>query len=157
MSILYHSGDNESNPGRIFEYLIADNIQQLASLKHDIIEDVLYEDDLRKKYGWKSVGIDFLLVLRNQSENSRTLVAIQAKYRKTRRREDHAVSQFMQSLDFVANTTMIPIKCGLWVSRVKPFEDNIEKMQQKNIMCIYHFDCMTELVRRLSDMLVSII
>lgn len=125
------------NNGRIFESLVYSRLKCLPG-----IDTVYTEDELRKLFGWQSVGIDFLLV------KGTIVVAIQTKYRKTRRREDHGVNNFIKSLKYILGVTDLTLRTGFWISRLKPFEDNISYLSTFNIQCIYHFDCMDTLINK---------
>lgn len=127
----------ETNCGRVFERRIHNAL--LQSLRNDI--DVIYdENDLRKKYGWESVGIDFLLV------KDKYCIAIQTKYRKTRRREDVMINKFVKSLDHLLDRSDYNYVCGFWISRRKPFDDNMNFMGSRNIKCVHEFHSMDALV-----------
>lgn len=130
---------DSDNPGRIFEQRIFQYIKQLNN-----IDAVYDEDDLRRLFGWESVGIDFLIV------KGSTMIVIQTKYRKTRRREDHGINNFVKSIDHVLRATNKRVdECkGFWISRRKPFDDNIGILKDRNIRCIHEFDCMDNLVTK---------
>lgn len=139
---------DDNNCGRIFEKKIYHKLTQLDGI--DVIYD---ENDLRKKYGWDSVGIDFLIIKNGKC------VAIQTKYRKTRRREDDAIRKFVNSLDYILENTNLIYACGFWISRIQPFEDNEIYMDSRNIKCIHEFHCMERLIddsiRRIKDVILS--
>ena len=147
--------DNEfDNCGRLFEKRI---YEELLSLRSNGYLDYVYdENDLRKKYGWESVGVDFLLV------RGDSCIAIQTKYCKTRRREDDAIRKFIESLDHVLKNVKLHLICGFWISRMKPFDDNMTYMENRNIRCIYEFDSMDTLIhnsiheiRAIGDMVIQ--
>lgn len=125
------------NQGRLFEAQIYGRLQRLSG-----VEVIYDEEELRRMFGWQSVGVDFLVVF------SQGVVAIQAKYRKTRRREDHGIKNFVKSLEHVLQLSGKRLCLGLWVSRMRPFDDNVLYLSRHNILCIHHFDCMSTLVER---------
>lgn len=123
------------NKGHIFEQNMMLKLQSISGYDH------LYEEnELRKIFGWPSVGVDFLLVKGNN------VIAIQTKYRKTRRREDHGIGKFVKSIDFVLQMSNKNLIAGLWVSRIRPFDDNIEFLSKRKISCLNNFDNMDTLI-----------
>ena len=127
--------EDYTNCGRIFEKKIYNELTKLKG-----IDRIYDENDLRKRYGWDSIGVDFLLVRKNYC------IAIQTKYCKTRRREDDAIRKFINSLDYVIYHTNLKCICGFWISRMKPFDDNLSYMNSKNIQCIHEFHDMETLI-----------
>lgn len=129
------------NAGRVFESLVYKGLQIVLD-KHDLrTARVIPEDELRRCYGWASVGVDFLILCDSG------LIAIQTKYKNTRRREDRAIHSFVSSVNYLLDKTQKPLVLGLWVSRMRPFEDNVVRMRTFNIRCIHNFYSMTDLVR----------
>lgn len=126
---------NIDNYGRLFEKRIWASLKQL-----DNIDKIYDENQIRKAFGWQAVGVDFLIC------KGDFIIAIQTKYKKTRRREDHGIQNFIKSLDYILEKSNKKLLVGLWISRIKPFDDNISYMLSKNIECIYNFDCMDTLV-----------
>lgn len=122
---------DDENHGRIFERLVLNKLRRLKGV--DAIWD---ENDLRKEYGWQSVGVDFLI------EKGDSIIAIQTKYKKTRRREDHAIHNFIKSVDYIVQVTKKKLHLGLWISRIKPFNDNVCFLSSRNIACVHDFDDM---------------
>ena len=106
-------------------------------------EEVKHERDLTRHYGWLLSSIDFLIEVDN------CMIAIQTKYKKTRRRENHGIDNFLRSLDHfqkvVGNNKQL---LGLWISRLEPFEDNLERLAKKNVYCISCFESIEQLVSK---------
>lgn len=128
------------NKGQIFENIVRDHLQKINGI------DVMYnEQQLRSRFGWQSVGVDFLIV------KGREVIAIQTKYRKTRRREDHGINNFIKSLEYILCVSDLRLHRGFWVSRIKPFDDNISYLSSLNVSCLYDFDCMETLANRLTN------
>ena len=127
------------NQGLLFERRI---IQWAKDLVNQVpgIDAIYDENDLRKMFGWQSMGVDVLITKGDY------VIAIQTKYRKTRRREDHGIHNFVRSLEFILEKTKKKLFLGFWISRIKPFDDNIGYLQSKNIHCVYYFDCMDILI-----------
>ena len=127
-----------SNIGKLFEDLI---YKELISMNlFDNVYDELY---LRKAFGWDSCGCDFLAIKEHDA------IAIQLKWRKTRRREDIGIDKFVKSmchLQKVFHEMDIEIKSGLYISRLEPFKDNIVRMAEYNITSISCFHSMDELL-----------
>lgn len=138
----------DNNCGRIFEKKMYHQLSQI-----DGIDKIYDENELRKKYGWDSVGIDFLII------KDTKCIAIQTKYRKTRRREDDMIRKFIHSLEHVLKNTNLQYECGFWISRIQPFEDNELYMDRHNIKCIHEFHSMERLVndsiKKIKDVILS--
>ena len=126
-----------TNIGKLFEDLI---YKELISMNiFDTIYDELY---LRKNYGWESCGIDFLTI------KDSVAIAIQLKWRKTRRRENIGIEKFVKSMCHLQKIMSNIVISGLYISRREPFEDNIVRMAECNIKSISCFDSMEELVQK---------
>lgn len=129
--ILIHELHRDYNIGRLMELKLYESIER--SLSHIRI---LHESQLRQLYGWDSSGIDFLI----EYENG--IVPIQCKYRKTRRREDYGIRNFLKSIVFIQEHHPKPILFGLWVSRITPFDDNRAILCNNNIYSVSNFSSM---------------
>ena len=143
------------NHGRLLEERMLHSLEQIVqrlTLAHQLQIHLYTEDDLRKEYGWPSVGVDFLIVIPKVG-----MVAIQTKYKKTRRREDHAIHNFVKSLEYIAKCTDMSLVRGLWVSRMHPFEDNVSRLDRMNIKCISNFDSMDQLVESATNAVYSLV
>ena len=133
---------NNLNIGRQFEARV---YKELLDLKQF---DCIYDEiDLRKQYGWDSSGIDFLVVKGNIA------LAIQLKWRKSRRRESIGIEKFLNSLSYVKQKSGetnagYNLAGGLYISRLEPFEDNKEKLREHNIISLSCFESMESLVEQ---------
>ena len=127
--------DDSTNIGRVFEQRFYDRLKTL-----DGYDSIYEERDLRKMFGWDCVAVDFLVVKGDLA------IAIQTKYKKTRRREDKFIGNFINSIDSVLKYANKDLLAGFWVSRIKPFDDNIEYMSNRNIHCVSNFDNMDYLI-----------
>lgn len=134
-------GTDPGNHGRVFEQLVHKRLLDLG-----VFDSVYDETTLRKLFGWQSVGVDFLAVKGDR------MLAIQAKYRKTRRREDHGVHSFLRSLRHI-QAVIGPKRFvgGYWVSRMKPFDDNAVYLMSHRVWCVFCFESMDTL----ADMVVT--
>lgn len=142
--------DNDDNLGRVFERSFHKQLEYLCSKNY--FDHVFTEDDLRKMYGWQSVSVDFLLIKSNY------VIVVQTKYRKTRRREDHGIQNFIKSIEHVLGKAKdLKLAGGFWISRMKPFDDNISFLLSKNIQCIYHFDSMDILIKKSIDTIKQVV
>ena len=110
-----------------------------------VFKEIKYENDLKREHGWGLVSIDFLLVATNG------IVPVQIKYRRSRRRENHGIENFINSLDYLAKCYKAPVLFGLWVSRLRPFEDNQERLLQHKVVCIDCYDSIDVLVSKAID------
>jgi hypothetical protein len=132
-----------SNLGYVFEQILYNKLQQLQ-----LFDEIHYETELTRKWGWDASSVDYLLVYKNK------VIVLQAKWRKTRRRENAHINNFIKSIKHITSSidgkTMI---LGLWVSRRKPFEDNISQLMNHNVICISNFDSMTSLANHMADIL----
>jgi hypothetical protein len=125
------------NPGRVIERMF---LQELVKAIKDV--QVLYEKDLMKLYGWSASGVDYLI------EMPEGLVVVQIKYIKTRRRETHAINNFLSSAKHISTCMQRPILFGIWVSRLEPFPDNICSLGEEQIYTVSCFESMELLVQR---------
>lgn len=126
-----------NNPGRVIERLFLKELSRVFKGFR-----VLYETELMKLYGWSASSVDYLIVVPDG------LIAVQIKYIKTRRRETHAINNFLASAKHISQQMNQPILFGLWVSRLEPFPDNIEYMCDERVYAISCFESMELLVQR---------
>lgn len=114
-----------------------------------VFKEIKYENDLKREHGWPLISIDFLLVANNG------IVPVQIKYRRSRRRENHGIANFINSLDHLSKCYKDPVLFGLWVSRLKPFEDNQQRLMRHKVVCIDCYDSIDALVARAVDSIGS--
>jgi len=95
---------------------------------------------LIRLYGWDTSSIDHLLFYGNY------IIPIQTKWVKTKRRETHAVNNFLKSVKIIQSVFNRPILFGIWCSRMTPFEDNQELMRKMNILSVSCFEDMEILI-----------
>ena len=103
--------------------------QQTRKHIHDM-KRILHEIELRRLFGWHACSIDFLI------EFDEGFVAVQCKYRNTRRRENNGVDNFIKSVELIKHKYGKPFLFGLWVSRLEPFDDNINRLLLHNIQIV---------------------
>lgn len=127
-----------------FGYLLEDTLlSELKVLKTvNVFDDVLHEKCLKKQWGWCAAGVDHFIVIGDYA------IPIQTKWRNTRRRENVFVDKFLRSLEYVMSQSGKKMLFGLWVSKLEPFTDNIEKLANNNVICISCFDSIEGLVRK---------
>lgn len=125
------------NLGYVAEKRFFKSVVQLG-----IFNEIQYETQLKKEFGWGIVSIDFLLVVENG------VIPIQIKYRKTRRREDHGINNFIKSLDLLNKVSPKPVLFGVWLSRVKPFDDNEYKLNNKKVVCVSDYDSIDVMINK---------
>lgn len=113
-----------------------------------LFQEIHYETDLRKRWGWHMSSIDYLMVYQNK-----IIVVIQAKWRRTRRRETAAVQNFIRSIEHVKEHYASFKIIGLWVSRMTPFEDNQFNLQNYNVYCVCNDDNMMNLANTMQQKL----
>ncbi len=124
------------NPGYIVEQLFFEQIN-----KFDIFKDIKHENDL-KKHNWCFASVDYLLVTDDG------IIPIQIKYRGTRRRENLAIQNFLNAVKRLNELYDKPILFGMWLSRLKPFDDNTELLNSYNVKCIDEFNNMDILIQK---------
>jgi hypothetical protein len=105
-----------------------------------LFDNILMEKDLIRLYGWDTSSIDHLLFYGNY------IIPIQTKWVKTKRRETHAVNNFLKSVKIIQSVFNRPILFGIWCSRMTPFEDNQELMRKMNILSVSCFEDMEILI-----------
>ena len=131
------------NFGYIFENIIHDKLKNL-----ECFDEILYEKELKKRWGWEASSVDYLLIYDNN------IILIQVKWRKTRRRESVHIHNFIKSINHIMNAlTNKNMVMGLWISRREPFEDNKEFLSKHNIRCIYDFHSMNKIASDLEIIL----
>jgi hypothetical protein len=135
---------DSKNFGYFLEYKL---YNELSSLK--IFDDIIVEDILIKQWGWMASGVDQLLIIGDYA------IAIQTKWKCTRRREDLFIKNFLKSLDYTIEKSGKKLLFGLWVSRIEPFADNIEKLSSKNVHTIHCFDSIDTLVKLTKEKILS--
>lgn len=132
--IMFILNKDSKNLGYLFEHVIFEKLKSM-----DLFDEIHYEKELIKRYGWNACSIDYLLVYKD------TYIVIQLKWVKTKRRETHAINNFIKSVEYLR--TLFNTKkmiCGLWVSRRKPFQDNEFNLNNRNIFCVSEFDNMSK-------------
>jgi hypothetical protein len=138
---------NPKNFGYIFESILFERLKSL-----NLFDEIYYETDLRKKWGFDAASVDYLLVYKNN------VIMLQVKWRKTRRKENAHIQNFIKSINhisrFIDDKTML---FGLWVSRRQPFDDNKYYMKNHNIYCISDFNSMTKLANDMEAILKNVI
>jgi hypothetical protein len=126
------------NRGYEFEARIYDLVIKECKPIH-----VIYEKDLLKLYGWHLNGIDFVL------EFPEGIVLLQLTWIGSRRKENRKVNAFVKAVQNITKEVFPDRRLlfGLYVSRLRPFEDNIELMAQHNIECINDFFSMEKVIQ----------
>jgi len=128
------------------EHLVYEHIKEL-----NLFDEIIYERELVKRFGREAVGIDYLLIYQNK------MIILQIKWRRTRRRENNAIKNFLNSINHIVNT--ISDKqyiMGLYISRMEPFTDNKDYLKNNKVHCIYDFNSMTTLALYTANYLKSI-
>lgn len=134
------------NNGYLMEHLIYEQIKEL-----NLFDEIIYEKDLVKRFGREAVGIDYLLIYQNK------MIILQIKWRRTRRRENNAIKNFLNSVNHIINK--INDKqyiMGLYISRMEPFSDNKDHLKNNKVHCIYDFNSMTTLAVYTANYLKSL-
>jgi hypothetical protein len=131
------------NYGYLFEQILYEKLKAL-----NMFDEIYYEKDLKERWGWDAASVDYLLVYKNK------MIVLQSKWRKTRRRENAHINNFLKSIKHISRLiegkTLI---FGLWVSRREPFQDNIVQLSNHNIFCISDFHSMTKVANQMIDVL----
>lgn len=121
-------------------------LKELKSLH--IFDQILVEENLRKRWGWLAAGVDQLLYIGDY------VIPIQAKWRCTRRREDLCIDNYLKSLDYVMERCDKKLLFGVWVSRLEPFQDNKEKLRRKGVYSVSCFESMDLLVKEAKTLIM---
>lgn len=118
----------------------------LTSMKALGVFDAIYhERDLVQKFGWQCCSIDVLAVCGD------FIVPTQQKWRNSKRRETQGVDNFIKSIEYVERKLGKKILFGVWSSRMKPFDDNVMKLQERNVVCVSHSTDIDTLVEKTID------
>lgn len=108
-----------------------------------IFQDIKYEVELKRLYGWHAKSIDYLLVAPHG------VIPVQIKYRRSRRRENRSIANFLKGLETLTNVYKEkPLLFGLWISRLQPFLDNVGLLETHNVKCVSHFDDLDTLMKK---------
>lgn len=114
-----------------------------------ICQKILHECELRKCHDWHMASIDYLLFLENG------IVPVQIKYRGSRRRENTSVNNFLNAVNRLHMLYNKPILFGIWISRLRPFEDNQERLKSQKILCVDYFHDMNTLMKNAVDCIIA--
>ncbi len=135
------------NDGYVMEHLIYEHIKSL-----NIFDEIIYEKELIKRYGREAVGIDYLLIYQDK------MIVLQIKWRRTRRRENNSIESFLKSINYITNYLKDKqYMLGLYISRIEPFSDNKNYLENNKVHCIHEFDSMNSLAMNTANYLKSII
>lgn len=127
------------NHGRIMERIFARRLRDCVERIPGVLA-VYEEEDLKAKYGWNASSIDYLIELTDG------IVVVQIKYRRTRRRENQAIRNFLNSTNYIKECMGKPVVSGLWVSRLEPFADNIQCLSGHQVVTVSYFENMDTLI-----------
>ena len=105
-----------------------------------MFDNILHENQLKQRWGWPSSSVDYML------ETKDHVILIQCKWRTSRRRENLGITNFLSSVNHILSKFDKPMLIGLWISRIEPFEDNIETLKKHKIQCISYYDDIEMLV-----------
>jgi hypothetical protein len=108
----------------------------------DMFEEVYHEKELVNLFGWHCCSIDVLAVCGDY------IVPTQQKWRNSKRRETQGVDNFIKSIEYVEKKLGKMVLFGVWSSRMKPFDDNVVKLQECNVICVSHFNDIDGLVEK---------
>lgn len=123
------------NLGHEFEELFYAKLKQFETF-----QKIYTESWLCKHWGFSASSVDFLIELED------SVIMMQLKFMNTRRRENKSIENYIKSIHYVLDQVNKPLLFGLWISRLCPFEDNINKMLEHKINCIHYHGSMDELV-----------
>jgi hypothetical protein len=106
------------------------------------IETIANEEKLKRQWGWQAASVDYLL------EVCGMVIPIQCKWRRSRRRENKGINNFLGSIKYLTEKQEKVVLFGLWVSRVIPFDDNREVLYGKHIFVVSDFNSIDWLVEK---------
>lgn len=133
----------KDNDGYKFENIMYTKLKQ-----SNLFDEVVYERELASRLGWGAAGVDFLLVRKDE------MILLQIKWRKSRRRENFGIINFMKAIDYVVNSIKDKkYAFGLYISRREPFCDNINQLRCKNVHCLSEYNSMVDLATQTVDFL----
>lgn len=132
---MHRRNTNAFNFGKHLEEKLYERLLELG-----YFQTIADEEHLKRLWGWKAASVDYLL------EISGMVIMIQCKWRRSRRRENKGINNFLGSVEYIKNKNDKPLLFGLWISRVDPFEDNIEVLNNKHIICVSEFNSIDWLV-----------
>lgn len=140
----------DNDPNNHGAKLEADVYTQTLGLDaYGIFECVLHEKDLISLFGWESSSIDQLIII------GKYMIPIQLKWRRTRRRETQGIENFIKSIKYIKQVLEKDVLFGIWSSRMMPFEDNAQWLQQEKIVCVSYFEDIDGLVNKTIHKLVE--
>lgn len=124
-----------------YGYLLEDSLlNELKSIR--MFDDVLHERCLKRLWGWCAAGVDHFIIIGDYA------IPIQTKWRNTRRRENIFVDKFLNSLEYTISKSGKKLLFGLWVSKLEPFTDNMERLAERNVICVSCFESIESLVQK---------
>lgn len=133
----------DNDPDNLGAKLEADVYTKTLGLDvYGIFECVLHEKDLISLFGWESSSIDQLIIIGNY------MIPIQLKWRRTRRRETQGIENFIKSIKYIKQVLDKDVLFGIWSSRMMPFDDNTQWLQEEKIVCVSYFEDIDGLVNR---------
>ncbi len=116
------------NNGILFEDSIHKKLVQ-----SNLFSEIYHEKDLIKLFGISASSVDFML------EYDNTLIFIQCKYKNTKRKETRDIKNYVKSMEYIIEKLNKNIYIGLWISKLTPFQDNIEYLSKKNVKIISNY------------------
>lgn len=131
----------DNDPSNLGAKLEADVYKGITRLdKFVVFECVMHERDLISLFGWQSSSIDQLIIIGNY------MIPIQLKWRRTRRRETQGVENFIKSINFIKQMIGKDVLFGIWSSRMMPFADNTQWLEEEKVVCVSYFENIDGLV-----------
>lgn len=136
------------NRGRVLERRFSERLNACLGEARGVVR-VYEEPELMERYGWNASSVDYLIELEHG------IVVVQVKYRRTRRRENQAIRNFLNSAEHIKARMGKPVVFGLWVSRLEPFADNVQCLSGHRVVTVSYFENMDILVERAVGVLVN--
>lgn len=134
---------NRHNFGKVLEDVLFEKLQNIG-----VLQKIEHEDILKRKWGWRAASVDYMLELDN------FIILIQCKWRRSRRRENKGISNFLESVQYIKNIYKgKEVLFGMWISRINPFDDNVQTLWTHNIVCVSEYDSIDWLVEKSIQML----
>jgi len=141
---------NVNNFGKLLEDKLYEKLVEIDD--HGMFKQIVHEDKLKQCWGWQAASVDYLVDLGDWG-----IILIQCKWRRSRRRENKAIYNFLESVRYITNKVGKDVLFGMWISRIGPFDDNVETLAGNKIHCVSDYDSIEWLVEKTARTLTELL